>query len=303
LDPAPHRGGRELDDQPVLFARSLFKRYSRDAPWVLRGVSLQIAQGVMTAIVGPNGAGKSTLIRTWMGFERPSAGSVQVGGMDPWKDRAAALRKVGYVSQASRFYRSLTVADHIEYAESLRPGFDAAFARDRLRVLEISLGARATQLSGGQQSQLSLALALATTAPILVLDEPLASLDPLARRDFMRVLMEIKRTTRRTIVLSSHVVRDVEDACDRVILLIDGDTVLDLEVSEVVETHYVTDSVVADPPDKVVARLPTLAGGSRALIRGKRDSSRPKADLEDIVMGYLAAARNQSTSSEHRHHP
>ncbi|MEO7667336.1 MAG: ABC transporter ATP-binding protein, partial [Dehalococcoidia bacterium] len=165
----------------VLETHDLAKRYGRRT-WALTGIDLAIPQGGITALVGPNAAGKSTLIKTWVGFERPTRGSVAVAGIDPWKDRSAALAHVGYIPQSPALYDALSVDDHLDLAVQLRPGFDRAYARRRLDELGIPGNQGARSLSGGQQAQVALALALGTRAKILLLDEPLASLDPLARR-------------------------------------------------------------------------------------------------------------------------
>ena len=163
-----------------------------------------IPSGGITALVGPNGAGKSTLIKGWIGFERPTAGRLEVQGIDPWRDRVAAVGRLAYVPQAASLYRDLTVADHLALGATLRRGFDRAGAAERLDALAIPLGARAGELSGGQQAQVGLALALGTWAPVLLLDEPLASLDPLARREFLAVLVDAVRTTGATALLVAH---------------------------------------------------------------------------------------------------
>ena len=176
----------------VLEARGLAKRYRRGV-WALTGIDLDIPAGGITALVGPNAAGKSTLIKTWVGFERPTRGSVAVMGVDPWRDRSGALAHLGYVPQSPALYDGLSVDDHLDLAVQLRPGFDRASARKRLDDLGIPAGRGAGTLSGGQQAQVALALALGTRARILLLDEPLASLDPLARREFLHVVTDAVR--------------------------------------------------------------------------------------------------------------
>jgi ABC-2 type transport system ATP-binding protein len=161
----------------------LAKRYRRGV-WALQGIDLALPAGGITALVGPNAAGKSTLIKTWVGFEKPTRGSARVAGIDPWRDRSAALAHFGYVTQSPSLYDGLTVEDHLDLARQLRPSFDRDYARRRMSELDIPLDRQGRDLSGGQQAQVALALALGTRAPILLLDEPLASLDPLARREF-----------------------------------------------------------------------------------------------------------------------
>ena len=199
-------------------AHGLGKRYRR-RQWALRDVDVSVPAGSITALVGPNGAGKSTLIKAGIGFERPTAGRVFVDGVDPWKERGRAIRRVGYVPQSPSLYRELTVDDHVRLAATLRRGFDVDLARRRLDQLAIPLTSRADELSGGQQAQVGLALALGTRAPVLLLDEPLASLDPLARREFLHVLVDAVRADGATALLSSHVITDIEQACDRLLVL------------------------------------------------------------------------------------
>jgi ABC-2 type transport system ATP-binding protein len=285
----------------TLSALGLNKRYRKRGRLVLHDVNLEIRPGGLTALVGPNGAGKSTLIRCWMGFERPTSGSALVTGIDPWRRRDAALSIVGYVPQGSAFYRALTVGEHLDLARILRRGFDSALVRRRLASLGIPLEQRAIELSGGQQAQVSLAIALGTRAPILILDEPLASLDPLARREFMQVLLEIVRRGDSSAVLSSHVVTDIEQACNRVVILSDGQVQLDLEVSEVLATHRVAAESDSVSNGVLIARFPSVTGQTLGLVRGGPNESLQHATLEDVVMGYLAADRvkaDVATSSQ-----
>lgn len=277
--------------EPVLATSGLWKRYRRRGPWVLGNVSLSVPEGSITAIVGPNGAGKSTLIRTWMGFERPTEGHVTVAGIDPWRHRPAALAKIGYVPQASSLYRGLSVREHLELARVLRPTFDFGIARRHLIALGIPARQRAGELSGGQQAQLGLAIALGTQAPVLLLDEPLASLDPLARRDFLRILVESVREGSRTAFLSSHIVTDVEEACDRLIVISDGQIRLDDSVVEARGQHWIAD-VTTGPDIEIVGSFPAPGGGEVAVAKGpvQNADTRP-ATLEEIVLAYLAAGK------------
>jgi len=211
----------------ILETHDIGKRFGR-RNWALRHVDLAVPDGSITALVGPNGSGKSTLLKAWVGFERPTEGRLTVDGVDPWRDRPAALERIGYVPQAPSLYRELTVAEHVAMARTLRPAFDEGVARRRLDDLDIPLGARADELSGGQQAQVGLALALGARVPVLLLDEPLASLDPLARREFLHVLVDAVHADGATALLSSHVITDIEQACDRLLVLGGGRTLLDL---------------------------------------------------------------------------
>jgi len=277
--------------ESVLEATGLWKRYRRRGPWVLHDVTIQVPRGSITAIVGPNGAGKSTLIRTWMSFERPSRGQVGVDGIDPWRHRPAALARIGYVPQAASLYRDLSVRDHLDLARVLRRDFDSGVARRHLIALGIPARQRAGDLSGGQQAQLGLALALGTKAPVLLLDEPLASLDPLARRDFLRILTESVKEDGRTAFLSSHIVTDVEEACDRLIVISDGRIRLDDGVADARSHHWIVEAAGREDVN-VIGTFPGPDGRELALARGEAVPATGRvATLEEIVLGYLAAGK------------
>jgi ABC-2 type transport system ATP-binding protein len=280
----------------ILETHDIGKRYGRRR-WALRHVDLSVPDGSITALVGPNGSGKSTLLKAWVGFERPSEGRLLVDGIDPWKDRGAAILRIGYVPQAPSLYRELTVDEHVAMADSLRPGFDTALARRRLEDLEIPLTSRADELSGGQQAQVGLALALGARAPVLLLDEPLASLDPLARREFLHVLVDAVRADGSTALLSSHVITDIEQACDRLLVLGNGTTLLDLSIAGALEEHHVIEiadtagAILRPVPAGSVGVFPGPAGERLSLVRGPLVVGGRAATLEEVVLGHLAAAR------------
>jgi len=274
---------------PVLEARGLAKRYRRGV-WALAGIDLALPAGGITALVGPNAAGKSTLIKSWVGFEKPTRGSVRVAGIDPWKDRSAALAKLGYVPQSPSLYDGLSVDDHLDLARQLRPSFDRDYARDRLAQLDIPADRGGRNLSGGQQAQVALALALGTRAPILLLDEPLASLDPLARREFLHVLTDAVRSDGATALLSSHIVTDVEQACDRLIVLGVGRVLLHDTVSGALDAHAIS---TAERPD-AVGSFGAPDGSRIYLVRGSADRS---ATLDEVVLGYLASGRSKAVAA------
>ena len=280
---------------PALAARSVAKDY-RGGIRALDGIDLDIPVGSITALVGPNGAGKSTLMKAWVGFERPSRGTVAVLGIDPFRDRGAALDRLGYVSQRPALYRGLTVADHLELAASLRAGFDRALSTRRLDELSIPLEQDTRTLSGGQQAQVMLALALGTHAPVLILDEPLASLDPLARREFLHVLVDEVRSEGATAVLSSHVITDVEQACDRIVVLGGGRKILDESIAESLAAHRVADGDPAPTAGATrVAAFPDPLGQTMTLWRVAAGTVEPPgfrvATLEELVLGRLASSR------------
>lgn len=285
----------------ALQATGLSKRYRRRI-WALRAVDLAIPAGSVTALVGPNAAGKSTLIKTWIGFERPTAGSVAVYGIDPWRDRTGALAQIGYVPQSPALYRGLSVADHLALAADLRSGFDQAAARRRLEQLDIPLGASAGDLSGGQQAQVHLCIALGTRAKVLVLDEPLASLDPLARREFLHVLGDAVRSDGVTALLSSHVITDIQQACDRLVVLGVGQKLFDGSIAEALSVHWVgpADDARSEDPVTALGTFPEADGTFSTLHRqdGVAPAGTRPASLEEIVLGYLVAGRSSRRQAE-----
>ncbi len=206
------------------------------ATWALRSCSLQITPGTVTALVGPNGAGKSTLLQLAVGLLRPSEGSITVFGLAPGSS-ADALAQVGYLAQDHPLYKSLSVDDHLHLGRDMNPLWDQAFALTHIESLGIPLGQRAGSLSGGQQAQLALTLALATRPALLVLDEPVASLDPLARRDFMTTVLTDSADRGTTVILSSHVVSELERVCDHLVVLTAGQVQVDGEIDALLARH------------------------------------------------------------------
>lgn len=273
----------------TLMVEDFGRRYNGDGPWAVRHLSFALPQGSVTALVGPNGAGKSTLIRGCMGFERADEGTIAIAGFDLRRDRSAALRRVAYVPQASALYRAFSVDDHLDLAGVARPSFDRPLAVRLLAAAEIGLGRRVRELSGGEQAQVSLAVAVATRAPLLLFDEPIASLDPLARRDFLAALFAQASTDGATVVLSSHLVNDIEHMCDRVLVLSQGSIALDSTVAAATTQFRI---VAADSANgrQIVGRFAGATGEDVALIRGSDGGSLPT--LEDVVLGHLAAARH-----------
>jgi len=279
-----------------LAAEGVGRRYSRGRPWAIKDVDLAIPRGSITALVGPNGAGKSTLIRSWMGFERPDEGRVLVQGIDPRRDRTAAVSRIGYVPQAASLYRNLTVDDHFRFAAVCRPAFDRAHALDRTQAAGIGAERDVGELSGGEQAQVALAIALGTRSPVLLLDEPLASLDPLARREFLAVLVDDVRSTGATAILSSHIVTDVQQACDSLVVLASGRVALHATVAKARAEHRtVLEGDLAGRP--AVGHFIGQDGERLALLRGTGAGFK-EATLEEIVLGYLSAVRPSSAAAQ-----
>ena len=218
----------------VLDAQGLGKSYGRR--WALRDCDLQIPSGHVVGLVGPNGAGKTTLLHLAVGLLAPNAGSITVLDRPPAAD-AAQLARVGFVAQDTPTYARLSIADHLRFGAQMNPGWDDALAWQRIGALDLDPGQQAGSLSGGQRAQLALTLAVAKRPELLVLDEPVASLDPLARREFLQSLMEFVADGDVSVVLSSHLVADLERVSDYVIVLVDSRLQVAGEVEELLASH------------------------------------------------------------------
>ena len=219
----------------VLEAEGLSKRYGRR--WALSDCTLSVPSGHVVGLVGPNGAGKSTLLNLAVGLLGPTAGTISVLGAPPAID-SAQLGRVGFVAQDPPTYSGLSVADHLKLGARTNPTWDNDLAARRIERLGLDPKQKAGKLSGGQRAQLSLTLAIAKRPEFLVLDEPVASLDPLARREFLQILMETVAEHQVSVVLSSHLVADIERVCDYLIVLISSRVQLTGEIEDLLATHH-----------------------------------------------------------------
>jgi ABC-2 type transport system ATP-binding protein len=218
----------------VIECAGLGKRYRRS--WALRDCTLEMPAGHVVALVGPNGAGKTTLLNMAVGLTVPTTGTVSVLGGLP-AGSPDALDRVAFVAQDAPLYKNLPVADMLHVARNLNQRWDSRRASTRLADLGIPVGKKVGQLSGGQKAQLALTIALARRPDLLVLDEPLASLDPLARFDFMESVMATVTADGISVVLSSHVVAELERVADYLIVLSVGRVALAGEVKDLVAAH------------------------------------------------------------------
>jgi ABC-2 type transport system ATP-binding protein len=209
----------EASARTALDASALGKRYGRT--WALQDCSFELPTGRVCALVGPNGAGKTTLLHCAVGLLTPTEGQIRVLDQPPKQD-PELLARVGFVAQDSPLYPSFTVAEMLELGARCNPRWNGEQAHERLAGLAIPLDRKTGTLSGGQHAQVALAIALAKRPDVLLLDEPLASLDPLARREFLQTLMEAVAADGTTVVLSSHLVADLERVCDHLLLLTEG---------------------------------------------------------------------------------
>jgi ABC-2 type transport system ATP-binding protein len=222
---------------PALHTDGLGKRYGRS--WALRECTLTIPTGSVTALVGPNGAGKSTLLQLSVGLTSATQGDVRILGMSPILRSAEVLPLVGFLAQDRPLYRRFTVSDTLEMGRRLNPAWDGAFAKSRLQMLDVPFDRKVSKLSGGQQSQVALVLALAKRPRLLLLDEPMSALDPLARQEFMQTLMGAVAEDGLTVLLSSHIIGDMERVCDHLVILSAGRVHLSGNIQRILSGHKV----------------------------------------------------------------
>jgi ABC-2 type transport system ATP-binding protein len=213
----------------------LGKRYGRQ--WALRDCSLSLSAGRVAALVGPNGAGKTTLLQLAVGLSSPSSGTAEVFGWSPQDQPTVVLPRIGFLAQDRPLYRGFTVEEMLTLGRKLNPRWDDGLARRRLEHLGIPLDRKVGKLSGGQQAQVALVMALAKRPDLLLLDEPVAALDPLARREFLQALLEATVEDGLTILLSSHIIGDLERVCDYVIILSASRVVLTGDIEQIVQRH------------------------------------------------------------------
>jgi ABC-2 type transport system ATP-binding protein len=285
-------------------ARGLGRRYGGN--WALSGCTLDIPAGGITGLVGPNGAGKTTLLKLTAGLLRPTTGTITVMGGIPGSG-SAQLRKVGFVAQETPLYAGLSVADHLRLGARMNSTWDAGLARDRVSQLGLDPRRKAGKLSGGQRAQLALTLAMARRPELLVLDEPVASLDPLARREFLHGLTQAASQRAMSAILSSHLVSDLEHACDFLIVLVASQVQVAAQVKDLLADHHLLTELgpgtgTALAGQAVIVTQARAAGRTTLLVRADGpiapepgwDLSQPS--LEDIVLAYLSAAGSDSVA-------
>jgi ABC-2 type transport system ATP-binding protein len=274
--------------------RGLGKRYGRR--WALAGCTLAVPAGRVTGLVGPNGAGKTTLLQLAAGLLDPTSGAIRVLGERPG-GTPAQLARVGFVAQETPVYAGLSVAGHLRMGVWLNQGWDAEFAERRISRLGLSLRQRAGSLSGGQRAQLALTLAVAKRPELLLLDEPVASLDPVARREFLRDLMEIVAEHGTSVVLSSHLITDIERVCDYLIVLTTSRVRLAGETEELLASHHRLSGPRRDhrtlPASWDVIEESHAGKQSTLLVRTEDPILDPAwtvrpVSLEDMVLAYMS---------------
>jgi ABC-2 type transport system ATP-binding protein len=277
----------------ALTAVGLGKRYGRK--WALRGCTVDVPEGHVVGMVGPNGAGKSTLLNLMVGLLAPSEGSLEVLGGRPAAD-AEQLGRVGFLAQDAPVYAALSIADHLRFGAQMNARWDQAFAEARVDALDLDPAQRAGKLSGGQRAQLALTLALAKRPDLLLLDEPVAALDPLARRDFLATLTAYVAEHGISVVLSSHLLADLERVCDYLLLISAAHVQLADEVEVVLASHRRIVGARRDlstlPSDQRVVWQSHTDRQTTAIVHVEGAIHDPtwqveELSLEDVVLAYM----------------
>jgi ABC-2 type transport system ATP-binding protein len=288
----------------VIETTGLGKCYGK--AWALRDCTIAIPEGHLAALVGPNGAGKSTLMNMAVGLSVPTAGTVTVLGGNPAGSQAA-LDGIAFMAQDAPLYKNFSAADMLHLTRNLNWSFDHSYANKRLDGLGIPLKKKSGKLSGGQQAQLALTLALARHPRLLILDEPLAALDPLARQDFMATVMTSMTDDGVSVMLSSHAIAELERMADYLVVLGGGELRIAGETDELLAEHRVLTGPATDA-DRVAARLSPIQdkrAGAQAhlLVRNGRSAGEGAVppgweahpvSLEEVILAYLRPVAGES---------
>ena len=281
---------------PAVETMGLGRRYRRT--WGLRDCTFALPQGRVAALVGPNGAGKSTLLRMLAGISAPSEGTVTVLGKSPRTQSADALSRTAYLDQDRPLYKDFRVEEMLRFGRELNPRWDNERARRHLEELRIAQASRVGQLSGGQQAQVALTMCLAKRPELLLLDEPVAALDPLAREDLMQILLQSVSDDGTTVLLSSHAVSDLATICDYVIILSSSRVQFAGELDHVLGVHRIlvgpAGSVSTTLDGATVISSITAGRQSTMLVRAEQPIIDPSWEvfepiLDEIVLAYLRA--------------
>jgi ABC-2 type transport system ATP-binding protein len=283
-----------MSDAFAVCTDSLGKCYG--TTWALQDCALEIPAGSVTALVGPNGAGKTTLLHLVIGLARQTAGTVEVLGLSPRDDAKELLPRLGFVAQDHPLYRGLTIAETFKLSGHLNPRWNEEIAAARVERLGLKLSQKVGKLSGGQQAQVALTLALAKEPELLVLDEPVASLDPLARREFLNAVLEAAADDGVSVILSSHIVAELERVCDYLVTLTDGRPQLVGPIREIVASHRLLIGPSSDGASVArvhnVIRESHIGRQTTLLVRANGHVydtcwEQHEVDLEEIVLAYL----------------
>lgn len=288
---------------PAIETHGLSKSYRRKP--ALRDCTLDIPSEKVVGLVGPNGAGKSTLLNLAVGLLSPTSGTISVLGGRPGSGRAQ-LNKVGFVAQDAPVYAWMTVAQQLKMGSYLCANWDQELAETRVYQLDLDPHQKAGSLSGGQRAQVALTMAIAKRPELLILDEPVAGLDPLARREFLQVLMGEVAAQGVSVVLSSHLIEDLARVCDYLVILVDSYVRLSGDVTELLAQHHRISGPRRDagtlPSGQVVIEESHTDKQSTFLVRTQEPILDPvwtvkPVSLENLVLAYLSQSRNRTTTS------
>jgi ABC-2 type transport system ATP-binding protein len=280
----------------VLESRALSKQYGRRR--ALTDCTLSIPGGRIAGLVGPNGAGKTTLLNLAVGLLAPTSGTIEVLGALP-ASSPRQLGRVGFLAQDTPVLSSLTVADHLKLGAHMNPRWDAGLAGRRIDEVGLDPRQRAGKLSAGQRAQLALTLAIAKRPEYLILDEPVASLDPLARREFLQGLMKAAVEHELNVLISSHLVADLERVCDYLIVLLDSRVHLAGDVDNLLTSHRVLTGPRCDTSGLLAGWQVISASHtdrqSTLLVRTTDPITDPvwtvdQISMEDLILAYMSKA-------------
>jgi len=284
--------------ETAIQTKELGKRYG--SFWALENCNINVPEGSVSALVGPNGAGKSTLLKLLTGLSSASNGESEVLGKAP-QQHEDFLSDIGYLAQEIPLYKSMCAADHIKMGAHLNKRWDEEFITKRLNDLGIPLERPVGKLSGGMRAQVALALALAKKPKLLLLDEPVAALDPLARHDFLSSLTQAVADGGLTVIMSSHLLADLERVSDHVIVLAAGKTQLCDDIETVLNEHKLlvgTRERAKELSDGVqVIHETHTAKQSTLLVRLKKGAKLPahwqqhEPNIEEIILAYMGQAK------------
>ncbi len=278
-----------------------YRRHWTGRHWALRDCTLAIPAGRIVGLVGPNGAGKTTLLNLAVGLLRPTAGSIQVLGRRP-AGHGGGPGRVGFVAQDTPMYARLSVADHLRLGGWLNRDWDGALAERRIDEVGLDPDQRAGSLSGGQRAQVALTMAIARHPELMILDEPVASLDPLARREFLGSLMEAVAEHGVSVVLSSHLIADLERVCDYLIVLVASRVRVAGDVGALLASHHRLSGPRRDPgalpASQHVVEESHTDKQSTLLVRTDEPILDPSwtvrpVTLEDLVLAYMSQTRSR----------
>jgi ABC-2 type transport system ATP-binding protein len=278
---------------PAITTTGLTKCYGKTP--ALNDCTITVPEGRISALIGPNGAGKTTLLKLLAGLSKPTAGQVTVNGSVP-RQAPAFLAEIGYLAQEIPLYRRLSAEDHIRAGAHLNPRWDGASVRERLTALNIPLDRPVGKLSGGQRAQVALSLILGKRPRLLLLDEPVAALDPLARRNFLGTLTDGVAMGGLTVMMSSHLVTDMERVCDHIVILSSSRVQVCGDIDDVLAEHKLlvgprkdTTAIERDNHVVQVTRTPRQTTMLVRLNGPVHDPAFQVSDvsLEDIVLAYM----------------